>query len=75
MDFNMAVALYETAESLEVLNNFPQSLLIKLYSQINDSENLNTRSLNRLTKTTLIKKLEDIVRYLSSLRNSHNADT
>jgi hypothetical protein len=73
MDFNVAVALYETADSLEVLLNFPQSLLIKLYSHINKSLNMHT--LKCLTKTTLIKKLEDVVRYHPSLLNLHNADT
>ena len=74
MDFNVAVALYETADDLAVLHDFPQSLLIKLYLHIDES--LNTRSLKRLSKSALIKKLGDVVRcHHSSPLNSYNADT
>ena len=72
MDFNVAVALYETANDLEVLRDLPQSLLLKLYSHI--TENAETRSLKRLSKSVLIKKLGDVVRYHSPPLNLHDAD-
>lgn len=62
MDFNVAIALYETADDLEVLRNLPQTMLIKLYSHITDSGDSETRSLKHLSKTVLINKLGDVVR-------------
>ena len=63
MDFNVAVALYETADDLEVLRDLPQSLLVKLYAHV--YENPETRSLKRLSKSVLIQKLGDVVRFHS----------
>ena len=74
MDFNVAVALYETTDNLEALRDLSQSLLIKLYSHIHDSS-LEVHSLKRLSKSVLIQKLGDTVRYPSLPINLCDADT
>ena len=74
MDFNVAVALYETADNLEALRDLPQSLLIKLYSHVHDPS-LEMRSLKRLSKSLLIQKLGDVVRYSSPPMKLRDADT
>jgi len=61
MDFNTAVALYETADDLDVLRDLPRSLLVKLYSHINGGTEMG--SLKHQSKMALIKKLGDSVRY------------
>ena len=73
MDFNTAVALYETADDLEALRDLPRSLLVKLYSHINESTEVGSISKHQ-SKSVLIKKLGDLVRYCSPPRALHNAD-
>lgn len=67
IDFNTAVALYETANDLEALRDLPrsllQALLVKVYSHID--RNTEMGSLKQKSKTVLIKKLGDFVRHHS----------
>ena len=74
MDFNVAVALYETVDDVKVLHDLPRALLIKLYSHIL-SESPETRSLKRLTKSNFVEKLGDAVCYHSPPLNLRDADT
>jgi len=63
MDLNTAIALFETADDLEVLHNLPQSLLVGLATQVLDNLTKESLSLKALSKGVLINKLRDMVRY------------
>ena len=60
MDFNTGIALFETADDLEVLCDLPQSLLIGLCLRV--VNNATKASLKRFSKAKLIDKLRDAVR-------------
>ena len=66
MDFNTGMALYETANDLEVLRDLPKALLVGLCLRVVDNgtkpgESLKKESLKKLSKTLLINKLKDAV--------------
>ena len=63
MDFNTAVALFETADDLDILRNFSRTLLVKLCIQF--LNNSTKQSLNTKTKGALINKLKDAVHHIS----------
>lgn len=57
MDFHVTLALYETADDIEVLCDLPQKLLFKLHVHVDENISRNTN----LTKPKLIKRLENAV--------------
>lgn len=61
MDLNTAMALFKTADNLEVLRDLPRSLLVALCGQVLN-KSLNSKS---LSKGGLINRLRDAVRACS----------
>lgn len=61
MDLNTVMALFETADDLEVLRGHPKSHLIRLCLQVINSST--QESLKKLSKSLLIDKLRDAVRH------------
>ena len=57
MDLNTAMALFETADDLEVLCNLPQSLLVGLSTQVLNDSIKKSLNLKTLSKGVLINKL------------------
>jgi len=57
MDLNTAMALFETADDLEVLRNLPQSLLVGLSTQVLNNSIKKSLNLKTLSKGVLINKL------------------
>lgn len=62
MDFHVALALYETADDIEVLHDLSQKLLFKLHVHVDEKPSANTK----LTKPRLIERLENAVGVLYS---------
>jgi hypothetical protein len=64
MDFNTGIALFETANDLEVLRVLPKALLVGLCLRMaHRVDNSTKESLKKLSKTLLINKLRDAVCY------------
>jgi hypothetical protein len=57
MDFHVALALYETADNIEVLHSLTQKLLFKLHVHVDENPSGNTK----LTKPKLIGLLKNAV--------------
>jgi len=67
MDFNTAMALFETADDLEVLRELPRSLLAGLCTQVLKKSTKELLNLKTLSKGLLINKLGDAVHHCSQV--------
>lgn len=65
MDLNTAIALFETADDLEVLHDLPRSLLVGLSTQVLNNSTKESIKLKTLSKSKLINKLRDVVCHFS----------
>lgn len=63
MDLNTAMALFETADDIEVLHDLPRSLLVGLSARVLNNSTKESLNLKALSKRALINKLRDAVRH------------